>query len=255
MEHSEKKQSVSIIIPTYREAENIPLLITKIAKLNHPHPLEVIIVDDDSQDGTFEIIQKLHSQHPWLRCITRTGKRSWDQSILAGIQAARHDLLLFMDADLSHPPERIPEMLTLIQKPDIDLVIGSRYMQGGQIDKTWPWYRQWISRLATWVIQPLLIAPLTDPLSGFIAVKSATFATYGCEWKPLGTKLALEILVKSNAKNVVEIPICFEQRKLGESKLMNARMAMKYAQQVINLWLYRYSRQRHGHQGHDRCRG
>ena len=235
------EEGFSIIIPTYQEAKNIPLLVEKMASLPfiNKKPFELLLVDDNSEDGTKEVVEQLAHHHPWLNLIVHRDQRSWSKSILLGIQAAKFPILVFMDADLSHPPEMIPRMLTLITEKNIDMVIGSRYMKGGRIDKSWPIYRKMISRLATLVIHPLLPSNIKDPLSGFIAIKKQSYSLNGNLWNPIGTKLALEIIIKSNIKNIIEIPIHFEQRKYGESKLMNTKMAINYAKQIQQLWLYK----------------
>lgn len=234
------EDGISIIIPTYQEAGNIPALAERIAdaKLNH-YQLEVLLIDDNSQDGTLEIVERLRVKYPWLKLVVRRENRSWDKSILHGIKIAKFPMLVFMDADLSHPPEVIPQMISLLQQTTTGMVIGSRYTSGGSIDKSWPFYRKIVSRLATLIIQPLLPAKIKDPLSGFIAIRKEIYFLNGNLWSPIGTKLALEIIVKSRIKNVVEIPICFDQRKHGESKLLTMKMALSYAKQIQQLWSYK----------------
>lgn len=234
------KDGLSIIIPTYQEANNIPILVERIAKLQlEPNSFEVLLVDDNSEDGTQEIVERLRDQYSWLKLIIRRNNRSWARSILQGIHSAQFSLLVFMDADLSHPPEVIPEMLSQLTQTNTDMVIGSRYINGGSIDKSWPFYRKLVSRLATLVIRPLLPEKIKDPLSGFIAIRKESHSLNGNLWNPIGTKLALEIIVKSGIKKIVEIPICFEQRKYGESKLMTMKMALNYARQIQQLWSFK----------------
>lgn len=231
----------SIIIPTYREADNITPLVQRIAKLKfNQNQFEVLLVDDNSEDNTKEMVEQLSITCPWLKLMTHPGKRSWHQSILQGIQSATFPTLIFMDADLSHPPEIIPQMITSLTEDKVEMVIGSRHIEGGCIDKSWPIYRKIISRLATLVVQPLLPTNIKDPLSGFIAINKKSYSLNGKLWNPIGSKLALEIIVKSNIKNIIEIPICFEQRKFGESKLMTIKMAFNYAKQVFLLWYYKF---------------
>lgn len=230
----------SIIIPTYREVKNLPALITRLASaLTNHAPFELILMDDNSQDGTTELIASLAPTHPWLRLIQHQGERSWAGSVLQGIQAATYPLLVFMDADLSHPPEMIPAMLLALQQTPTELVIGSRYMKGGSIDKKWPLYRQLISRLSTLVIKPLLPVKINDPLSGFIATQKRFYTSHGQTWNPIGTKLALEMIIKSHLKHIQEIPIHFAEREHGESKLLNKKVMLNYLTQVKQLWQYK----------------
>jgi dolichol-phosphate mannosyltransferase len=240
MFHLKVEDGFSIIVPTYREEKNITTLVERIAKLKLAvNQFEVLLVDDNSEDNTKNIVESLKAKYPWLKLIIRRDKRSWHKSILQGIQAATFPILIFMDADLSHPPEIIPQMLALLEQGHVDMVIGSRHITGGSIDKSWPLYRKIISRLATLVIQPLLPSTIKDPLSGFIAIKKTCYSVNGELWNPIGTKLALEIMVKSHVKNIIEIPICFEQRKQGESKLMTLKMALNYYKQIQQLWSYK----------------
>ena len=109
-------------------------------------------------------------------------------------------------------------------------------MTGGQIDDQWPWYRQLISRVATWVIRPLLPCVIHDPLSGYLAIKKTLAEESGQKWHPIGSKLGLEIIVKSRVKNIREVPIYFRERHAGKSKLMGSRMAWLYAKQVAQ-WM------------------
>jgi dolichol-phosphate mannosyltransferase len=235
--------SFSIIIPVYQEAKNIPLLVKRLAAIDFPSTsFETILVDDNSQDRSLEIVNELKLQYPWLKLIVRKQERSWSKSILQGIQEAQYSNLVFMDADLSHPPENIPQMLALLAQAQTDLVIGSRHINGGRVDEKWPFYRKLISRAATWVIKPLLPCKISDPLSGFIAFRKKAYAINGNLWNPIGTKLGLEVIVKSKARNIVEIPIYFEERKFGESKLLNWKSAINYAKQVQQLWGFKLSR-------------
>jgi dolichol-phosphate mannosyltransferase len=240
MSDAEQQNNFSIIIPTYLEANNLPLLIKRISELGFDETnFEVIVVDDNSSDGTADRVTELSQTHPWLKLILRRDARSWSKSVLAGIQIAKFPILIFMDADLSHPPETIIPMLAALKKPNIEMVIGSRYMRGGSIDKKWPFYRNLISRMATWIIRPLLPSKIKDPLSGFIAVRKPSDILNEKLWNPIGTKLGLEIIVKSHLKNIIEIPIYFGQRQFGESKLMNMKSVLRYLEQIRQLWLYK----------------
>ena len=125
----------SLIIPTFREAGNIPELVKRVSQLFlNEHQFEMLIMDDDSQDGIKEIVKQLQKDHPWLQLITRLGPKSLSQSVIDGFKLAKYPLLVTMDADLSHPPEKIPALLAAFNDPTVDFVIGSRYVENGQID-------------------------------------------------------------------------------------------------------------------------
>src|SRR5579871_6651896 len=201
----EAQQTFSIIVPTYREAKNIPALAARIANLNQSQEtFELILVDDHSQDGIDTVVRDLQSQYPWLMLLQRQGKRSLSESVIDGIKAARFPMIIIMDADLSHPPEKIPAMLALLRDPIVDIVIGSRYVAGGSTDEVWPLKRRLISKLAALVARLLLSTDVKDPLSGFIAVRKSTCFAGGA-LTPVGWKISLEIMVKAHCKTIKEI--------------------------------------------------
>jgi dolichol-phosphate mannosyltransferase len=161
---------ISIVVPTYREAENIPLLLDRIAALRTRQGVdcEVLIMDDDSRDGSVEAVER--SGYDWARIIVRTENRGLSQAVVDGFRAARHPVLVCMDADPSHPPERIPQMVLGLAAGQ-QLVLGSRYVSGGSTDDDWGFLRWVNSRLATLLARPLTSA--RDPMSGFFAMRRA----------------------------------------------------------------------------------
>jgi dolichol-phosphate mannosyltransferase len=232
----ENKDGFSIIIPTYQEAKNLPDLVKRIAAVNFGnHPFEVILADDNSQDGTAQMAASLSSGHyPWLKLLTRHGKkRDLSYSIIDGFHAAIYPIVITMDADLSHPPEKIPEMLAILADPNVDAVIGSRYIKGGSTDPTWPMIRIFTSRCAALIAQTLLFTRAKDPLSGFLAIRQKTLQA-GAPLRPIGWKIGLEIIIKCDCKNIREIPIHFSQRRYGTSKL-NFKISFDYLHHVVRL--------------------
>lgn len=229
---------LSIIIPTYQEARNITLLIEKIAKIDfNNRPFEVLIVDDNSNDGIVNIVSDLREQYPWLRIIVRDAKRDLSQSIIDGFNDANYPILITLDADLSHPPEKILELLAALSEPDVEIALGSRYVKGGSMDDMWPLSRKIASRLSALVARLLLGIKLTDPLSGFFAIRKDTLNS-GDTIKTIGWKWGLEIMIKCHCKNIREIPIHFAQRKHGVSKL-NFVIAFNYFRHIQSLFLYK----------------
>jgi dolichol-phosphate mannosyltransferase len=230
----QQKENFSIIIPTYYEAKNLPELAANIAAVNFgDRQFEVILADDDSQDGTPEVVQQLSVTYPWLKLMTRRKKRDLSLSILEGCQMAIYPVLITMDADLSHPPEKIIDMLTILADPAVDAVIGSRYMKGGSTDPSWPMTRVYTSKFGALIARALLVLPIKDPLSGFLAIRKKTLLRGG-ELKPIGWKVGLEIIIKCHCKNVREIPIHFSQRKHGQSKL-TFKISFDYLHHVMIL--------------------
>lgn len=233
--------SVSIIVPTFREAKNIPELIRRIAEVDFgQRSREVILVDDNSQDGISEVVRILQESYPWLRLLVRLGPKSLSAAAMEGFQSARHSLVLLMDADLSHPPQKIPEMLDHLANPAVDFVIGSRYVQGGSADELWPVTRRFTSRLAALLAQVLISRRVKDPLSGFFALRKSALTR--CDHlRPIGWKIGLELMLKCRSKNIKEVPIHFSERLHGKSKF-NFRVAYDYLRHVQRLLIYKFVR-------------
>ena len=212
---------VSIITPAYREAENLPELISRIAPLRlSPHhlDLELIIVNDESGDDTAAVVRS--AAQPWVRLLTRSTERGLSSAVVHGLNSSRHDYLIVMDADLSHPPESIPKLLDALDE-GAAFAFGSRYIRGGSTDDRWTLPRALNSRVATLLARPL--TDLKDPMSGFFALRRETLAATA-PLNPVGYKIGLELLVKSRvaksrARPAVEVPIHFASRTRGESKL------------------------------------
>jgi dolichol-phosphate mannosyltransferase len=229
----------SIIVPTYREATNILALAKRIAEVDFSgREFEVILVDDNSNDGTVELVDQLQSQYPWLKILVRQSPRNLSQSILDGYHAARHSLLVTIDADLSHPPEKIPEILGLLADPKVDMVLGSRYIKGGGVDEKWPLHRIVISRMSAFIANILLVWGVKDPLSGFVGLRRERY-TSGAKINTIGWKIGLEIMVKCRCNNIKEVPIVFSHRLSGKSKL-NLKIGLEYFTQLRQLFFYKY---------------
>jgi dolichol-phosphate mannosyltransferase len=227
---------ISIVVPTFREAESLPLLIDRIALLkeNSGLELELLIIDDDSRDGTEALIAA--RSEPWLQLCVRTVDRGLSQAVLFGLSRARGELLVVMDADLSHPPEVIPEMLASL-RAGADFVLGSRYVQGGTTAEGWGLFRFLNSRVATYLARPL--TRVSDPMSGFFALPRAVFERAENP-SPLGYKIGLELLVRCRCRAVREIPIHFSNRVRGESKL-TLEQQLLYVRHLARLYRFKLS--------------
>jgi dolichol-phosphate mannosyltransferase len=170
----------------------------------------------------------------------RTKDRGLSPAVLEGLRLARHDWLFVMDADLSHPPEKIPEMLTVLEQ-GADFAIGSRYVAGGSTDAEWGIHRWLNSKIATALARPFSSAK--DPMSGFFGLRRQTFLR-GEDLNPIGYKIALELLVKCRCERIVEVPIHFADRQAGESKL-NVREQLKYLMHLRRLLIFKYPTRSH----------
>ena len=226
-----RKTAISIVVPTLDEAENIGTLIHRCLRETAGLDVEIIVMDDGSKDGTAERVNAIASTHP-VRLIERADPvNGLTGAILAGARAARHDIVVVMDADLSHPPDRILDLIAPIAAGEKDMVIGSRYIPGGRTPG-WPWQRRMMSRAASSLARPL--THVRDCLSGFFAVRRKFITQLAPD--AAGFKVALEILVRSGRSlRVAEIPIIFRDRERGVSK-MNGRVAVTYLRRLIVLF-------------------
>ena len=227
--------SVSIVVPTFREAENIPHLLARIAALRETRSLEleVLFMDDNSGDGSVEAVQAFGAD--WARIVVRTEDPGLSPAVVDGLKHAKKDFICVMDADLSHPPEKIPDMLVTLQA-GFQFVIGSRYVEGGSTDDDWGFFRWLNSRVAT-----LLALPLTrvkDPMAGFFAMRRADLAR-APYLNPVGYKIGLELIVKCRFDNVVEVPIHFVDREFGDSKLTLIQQ-LRYLQHLRRLYTFKF---------------
>lgn len=228
-------RTVTVVVPTYREAENLPHLIDRIAAVRRAHDLDIdlLIMDDNSRDGSAEMVQA--RPEPWVRLIVRTSNHGLSQAVLDGMRRASHEVLVCMDADLSHPAEAIPAMLAKLEE-GADFVVGSRYAEGGSTAHDWGFFRWLNSRVATLLARPL--TSVRDPMAGFFALRRSTFERGG-DFNPVGYKIGLELMVKCGCERVVEIPIHFEDRRFGESKL-TLRQQLLYLQHLRRLYIFKY---------------
>lgn len=206
---------LSVIVPTYNERASLPGLVGRVAALR-AMSIEVVVVDDASPDGTGHVAEDLAHQQPVpILVIHRPTKRGLASAVIDGAAVARGAILTVMDADLSHPPELLPELVCAIAS-GADIAIASRYVTGGGI-RGWPRVRRVISRAATALARAVLGLDVRDPLSGFFAVRRELLA--GSDYLGLGYKLLLEVLAVHRNVRVIEVPYEFVNREHGHSKL------------------------------------
>ena len=226
-----KRNSLSIIIPTYNERENIAPLVARIREAIGDREYEVLFIDDSSSDGTAEAIEALSATCP-VRVIVRTRERGLASAVVEGIRQARGDLLLVMDADLQHSPELIPELMKVVES-GADVAIASRYVEGGSVPG-WGQVRRTISKGAIFLAHLLL--PLSrkigDPVSGYFMFRREVAS--GVRLKPTGYKILLELLMVGKYNRVAEVPFAFATRSRGESKL-TLRQQIHYLKHLLDL--------------------
>jgi dolichol-phosphate mannosyltransferase len=172
---------------------------------------------------------------PWVNLVTRKTDRGLSQAVLDGLKRSQRDLVVIMDADLSHPPEKIPELLTAL-KNGAEVAVGSRFTDGGSTAEDWGPFRWLNSRVATFFALPL--TTISDPMSGFFAMRRSTLNT-GRDLDPIGYKILLEIIVKCRCRYIFEVPIHFDNRHLGRSKL-SVNEQFNYFRHLRRLYIFRY---------------
>ncbi len=225
--------ALSLIIPTYNERARLGELVAEVFRVFAAHGIagELVIVDDNSPDGTGALAEQLATRYR-IRVLHRAGKLGLGTAVVEGFAVASGDVLGVMDADLSHPPATLPRLLAALDTHRADLVIASRYVPGGRT-KNWPITRRVMSRVACLLARPITAA--RDATSGYFlirreAVRDVTIAAGGF-------KICLELLVRGRVRSIVEVPYEFADRAAGESK-MSWREATGYFRQLRNLWAH-----------------
>ena len=229
-------EMISIISPTYNERKNIKTLIQRISQAMSGRRYEIIVVDDNSSDGTVDIVKGLSIDYP-VKLLVRNGKFGLASAILKGFELAKGNILGVIDADLQHPPEYMRDFVKAIEQDGCDVAIGSRYTNGGGIE-SWSKKRLLTSKVAVLLAKPL-VRGIKDPMSGFFFLKRSVIE--GVKLNPTGYKLGLEILVKGNYRKLKEIPFSFKKRKNGASKLNNSEI-LSYLRLLSGLYLYKIAR-------------
>jgi dolichol-phosphate mannosyltransferase len=217
-------QKVMVVLPTYNEAENLPAMIGELLSLDVPD-LEILVVDDNSPDGTGQIADDLVERYPGrVHVLHRQGKEGLGKAYIAGFgYALEHgaDLIVQMDADFSHSPDYIPELLKRAE--DYDVVVGSRYVSGGKLDERWGWGRYFLSWWANSVYTRLILGMRTkDTTAGFKCWRRSTLEGIGLERvRSNGYVFQVEMayLAEKLGYRCLEIPIYFEDRRIGHSKM------------------------------------
>ena len=224
----------SIVVPTYNEAGGIERLVTTLDGIFKQHGLdgEIVVVDDNSPDGTGAIVDRLEREGYPVRCLHRPGKMGLSSGVIDGWKFARADSVALgaMDADFSHDATILPRMVDALANGGYGLAIGSRYVPGGGIEN-WPKRRIVTSRVAIALAQPL--TPIKDITSGYFLVKRT--ALDGVDLDPIGFKIGLEVIAKAHYGRALEVPYVFTDRVAGESKL-NQNEILNYLKQLGRIY-------------------
>lgn len=226
---------VDIIVPTFREAGNLPTLIERVGQVRNDSGLDLRLwlIDDMSNDGSKEAVEA--AGQDWVKFHERQEEpRSLSLAVMTGFELTDGPYVLVMDGDLSHPPEMVPAMIERL-KDGAEFVIGSRFVPGGTTDAEWSMSRRLNSWLATMMARPL--TRLKDPMAGFFALPRMVLEREE-KLDPVGYKIGLEILVKCDPKRVDEVPIHFSERQQGNSKL-SIKVQLQYIGHVLKLMAWK----------------
>jgi dolichol-phosphate mannosyltransferase len=229
---------LSIVLPTYNESKNIREMLARLTRVldgAYPGAYEIIVVDDDSPDRTWEIAQSLSDQYPQLRVMRRQQERGLSTAVIRGWQGARGELLAVIDADLQHPPEIAVDLCNEIGR-GADLAVASRHVEGGGVSD-WSVPRRILSRAAQvlgLMILPGVVGRVSDPMSGFFVIRRS--AIQGVELNPLGYKILIEVLGRGRFRWIGEVPYVFQERVQGESKVTR-KVYVDYLRHLVRLRL------------------
>jgi dolichol-phosphate mannosyltransferase len=210
---------LSIVVPTFKERDNVSLLVDRLKAVLAGITWEVIFVDDDSPDSTADRVRFMAQADARVRCIQRIGRRGLSTACIEGILSSSAPYVAVMDADLQHDEQILPQMLELLRQNQCDVVVGSRYVTGGSIGN-WDSSRARISAFANWLSRMVCRVEIADPMSGFFMLKRPVFDASVRKMSGQGFKILLDLLASSPVPvKVKELPYEFRERRFGDSKL------------------------------------
>jgi dolichol-phosphate mannosyltransferase len=210
---------LSIVVPTFNERSNVRPLVCELMEVLTDIEWEVIFVDDDSPDGTADVVRELALESAHVRCIQRIGRRGLSSACVEGMLGSSAPYLAVMDGDLQHDPAIIPAMLSVVANSGVELVVGSRYTDGGSVGN-WTWIRKGMSRLATRLGYAVVPETLKDPMSGFFMLRRTLLEEVAHSLSGLGFKILLDIFASArHPLRFQEVPFEFRPRHSGESKI------------------------------------
>lgn len=234
----------SIVVPAYKEQGNLTPLTERVCaaleKSNFAKgTFELVIVDDNSRDGSVEAVQALKKRGYPVEILVRTTERGLSSAVIHGIRKSSGSCVMVMDADLQHPPEYVPQLFRAFERRSgrVEFVLGTRYGAGVAIDKAWPVHRRVVSWGARLLARPL--TPLSDPMSGFFALRRDAFARGEQDISGIGYKIALELFVKCRVKAYEEVGFSFAARTVGESKL-TGKVIVHYIKHLRTLYVFSF---------------
>lgn len=226
-----------MITPTFNEAENVPELIDRLHRALETMPHEIIVSDDNSPDGTWEIAERIAETDPSVRVLRRFHDPGLSNAVLDAMTVARGDVIAVIDADLQHDPSILPKMTEMVLDGSHDVVVGSRATEGGGYGD-WSHYRRFVSWVATLVAKGALRVPVSDPMSGYFAISRDAYERTAPAVNPNGFKILLEFIGRNRDLDIGEVGYEFSNRLHGETKL-NRSVIRSYLLGVADLRLGR----------------
>ena len=223
---------VTIVSPTYNEAENVPRLVHDVGAALSGIDYELLIADDDSPDRTWAVAQELATQNPRIRVLRRTTDRGLSPAVIEGFLSSSSDYVGVIDADLQHDPAILPQMIAALDA-GAEIAVGSRYVEGGGTG-TWNAVRRFQSWVATKLAQTFLGVELTDPMSGYFILRRDDFNRIHKQLDSSGFKILLEIIARLAPSRIEEVPYTFRTRVAGQSKL-SSKVVLQYLGQLWRL--------------------
>ena len=230
---------LGVIIPTFNEAQNVRPLLNRLALVLSDYHWEAIFVDDNSPDGTADIVREIGQQNIHVRVVQRIGRRGLSSAVVEGMLATSAPLLAVVDGDLQHDETALPKMIRALKRQGADIAVGTRYAEGGSVGD-WSRRRHFGSQAATWLGQKLLGLNLSDPMSGFFVVRRETLMAAMPRLSGVGFKILLDIVASlPTPPRVAEVPYVFRTRHAGESKA-DTMIAAEYLTLLIDKLVGRY---------------
>ncbi len=231
---------VSVVVPTFNEVGNVEPLLARLRAALNDSEYEIILVDDDSPDGTWRTAARMAETDPRLTVIRRRGQRGLSSAIMSGMRQAKGDVIVVIDGDLQHDERRIPDLVSGVSLTGADLCIGSRSATGGDYG-AFAKRRRLISWVGATVARVMLNVPVSDPMSGFFAISSERFRLLRDEVDPRGFKILLEFLARGPKPSVAEVGYRFGERNSGTTKL-NGIVVVDFLKAVLALSINRFRR-------------
>ena len=234
-EHNSKQPGqldLAVVIPTYNERENVPGIVKRLDNVLGHLRYEIIFVDDNSPDGTSDVVRDQSLYHARVRCVTRVGRRGLSSAAIEGMMATTAPVVAVIDGDMQHDEAQLPAMLEKLNTENLDVVVGSRYAEGGGFGE-WSDRRRRMSELATTMAKGLTGVDLSDPMSGFFMARSDRIREKVADLTGVGYKILLDLLSAPGKQLTVgEVPYEFRTRELGESKL-DSKVILEFAELLI----------------------